>query len=208
MSAVPNDVRELINLRDIAALLARIPRFGDPIHVLPPWSVADYSLLVEHLMPADAPAEARLAALLQDAYRAYAARAYDADAPASVKLAIRTWRRGDRSKPDPIKAMASVLRAWINEAIGVPAGAAEDWRVQIRVAELSALCAVEMAFMRPDASEVDQLRPLGIEAGEEAYFRRAMGLVMERHGLAGAADAGWSWDLSRAERQARGRADG
>jgi hypothetical protein len=91
-----------IRLPEIALALSRIPRFNG--HTLQPWSVAQHSLLVLHLMPDTATPTERLAALLHDAHEAYIG-----DITSPVAAAIRGQR--DACPIDGLKTLFNVAIA-------------------------------------------------------------------------------------------------
>lgn len=179
MIALANPRPDQIALGDIAHALARIPRFNG--HTLRPWSVADHSLLVLDLMPADTTPLILLAALLHDAHEAYLG-----DITSPVAAAIRGTR--DACPIDGLKTLFDVA---IAAALAFPADLFRH--PEIRKADHLALSIERELLMAPSATPWPNLAPLPDplpllpervpREATIAYSHAALALIASRHNV-------------------------
>lgn len=176
-------------LGDIAHQLARIARFNGCTIGDVPWNVAQHSILVMQLLPADAPAHQRLAALLHDA-----AEAYIGDVIAPMKAAMKTLRTNERGQesPDPFGTIEYRVTKAIREAFALPAQLPLAWIEEIKHADLQALrIEQEQLLAPPPAPWIDlpetpnppMLRALPPPDAQRLYTAAALALIAERHGV-------------------------
>ena len=152
---------EKILLGDIAWSLARTARFNGHTITELPWSVAQHSLLVESLMPADSTPHDRLVALLHDGHEAYMG---DLVSPLSIAIDL-LFRQHDRQTdvqygPDPsvwLKNIAQLLDNAIFTAFGLSPGPV--CRLAVKTADVLALRVEHDLLMSPSRREWSVLPP-------------------------------------------------
>lgn len=131
-----------VTIADVAAHLARIPRFCGATQY--PWCVAAHSLHCASLAEADgAPPEAQLAALLHDAHEAYLN-----DISSPVKAAVRGVQEADVSSLDKVERTLQL-------AVLDQLGAVHHWRAhkdQVKRWDLISLATERRDLMHPNAS--------------------------------------------------------
>jgi hypothetical protein len=178
---------EQIRLHDIAWSLAQLPRFGGHTLSAIAWNVAEHSLLVENLMPADSPPSLRLAALLHDAHETY----MGADIISPVKTAFRIlFRALAPSGEDPLFTVAHRLDIAIHDAFAIlPLSDTDQAAIHHADRQAMAIEGTQLMGERPrpwielpDAPAVVLVPRLPNESyGRFVY--RAMELTALRHGL-------------------------
>jgi hypothetical protein len=176
---------------DIAHALARIPRFNG--HTLGdwPWNVAQHSLLVEQLMPAQTDAAGRLVALLHDAHEAYIG-----DLITPVKQAMDALPVRSRDPFLPALAFFA-LTTKLDEVIWTAFGLSPSVNLlnRVKTADLLALVVEKEQLMAPARRDWDllpkppdpmpTLRPAHPPTrAAEIFLDRFHVLQAERHGLA------------------------
>jgi uncharacterized protein len=180
---------EQILLGDIAHALARIPRFNGHTVGDWPWNVAQHSLLVESLMPAETDASGRLVALLHDAHEAYVG-----DLITPVKQTMNAVPRNHAEGP-PSYAF-TFLTERLDAAIWQAFGLNPSWDTldKVKTADLLALAIEKELLMAPARDwgalpklldPMPVLRPEQPFMACELFIRRFHALQIERHGLGG-----------------------
>lgn len=133
---------EAIHINDLVVPLSRMPRFsGHTVSRRQACNVALHSLLVEALMPPDAPPSARLAALLHDAHEAFTG-----DITSPMQQALGAY---SLAAAGALKRIQFDLQDAIERAIGLNVSIRFEYRAEIKQADLLALAIEKRDLMAP-----------------------------------------------------------